>query len=259
MNDNSFHANNYAPLFVGRNYTYISETQSTNLRIKTLMGIERPPEGTVISTGHQTEGRGQAGASWESGKDQNIMLSVLLYPKFLKAGNQFLLSKAMALAVRDFILEFLPGEPVKIKWPNDILVSGQKICGILIENGLKGEQMDYSIIGMGINVNEIFDDKNRTSFKGISALDYNPRDLEKVLFSCIEARYLQLRTNEAAISSDYLNVLYGFGQKRRFTDKLKNEDFEGVIKGINPDGRLIIETSEGETRMFNLKEVKIND
>ena len=117
--------------------------------------------------------------------------------------------------------------------------------------------MDYSIIGTGININEVFNDKSRTSFKGITGLDYDLRDLEKILFSCIEARYLQLRANKAAISSEYLAALYGFGQQMRFIDKLKNEDFEGIIKGIHQDGRLIISIG-AEERLYNLKEVVQN-
>ncbi len=254
MESISFHTNHSAPLFIGQNYVYLPETNSTNLRLKTLSGTEKLPEGTVISTGYQTEGRGQAGSIWESNRDQNIMLSVLLYPGFLNAANQFLLSKAMALAAKDFISNFLLDKPVKIKWPNDIFVSGQKICGILIENGLKGEKIDYAIIGIGINVNEIFNDKRRTSLKEVSGLEFDLRNIEKVLFSNIEARYLQLKSSEPFLSVDYLESLFGFREKMHFIDKIKNADFEGVINGVGKDGRLIIET-DGGLRLFNMKEV----
>jgi len=241
-------------LFIGNNYVYLEETASTNEYLQSLNKEMKLPGGTVISAGYQTRGRGQAGATWESEKDQNIMLSVLLYPKFLKTTNQFALSKAMALAARDFILTFLKDLPVKIKWPNDILVSGQKICGILIENGIKGDQIDYCIIGMGLNINQIFNDGHRASLKSITGIDFDLRETETILFSCIEARYLQLRNHEATISADYLETLFGLNQKRWFKDNINGEDFEGVIKGVHTDGRLVIETDEGE-KIYNMKEI----
>ena len=242
------------PLFIGNHYIFLPETASTNTYLQSMLREGNPAEGTVVSTGFQTAGRGQVGAVWDSGKDQNIMLSVLLFPGFLNAMNQFQISKAMALAAKDFVITFLPDENIKIKWPNDILVSDKKICGILIENGLKGEQMEYSIIGIGVNINQLFNDKQRTSFKGITGLEYDLRYIEKKLFSCIEARYLQLRNNELKTSADYLEALYGLGEKLRFRDHVKIQDFSGVIVGISPEGKLIIET-EGEVRLFNLKEV----
>src|SRR5665213_254691 len=120
-------------LFVGRNYTFLAETPSTNTYLNTLMSETWLAEGTVISTGYQTAGRGQSGNIWEGTRDENIMLSVLFYPRFLSATGQFQLSKAIALAVRDFLANFLPADLIVVKWPNDILVSGSKICGILIE------------------------------------------------------------------------------------------------------------------------------
>jgi len=212
------------------------------------------PEGTVVSTGFQTQGKGQAGAIWDSGKDQNIMMSILLYPKFINIQDQFLISKAVALAVFDLVSGLLNTEDAKVKWPNDILVSGQKICGILIENGLKGEQFDYCIVGMGINVNEVFMDKKRTSLKTITAIDYDLRYVEKLLFSCLEARYLQLKTNPEGISKDYLEALFGFENTMLFIENITKMRFHGVIKGINKDGKLIVSSGDG-SKMYDLKEI----
>src|ERR1017187_8293687 len=237
-------------LFVGQNYIFLPETPSTNSFLNTLITERRLAEGTVISSGFQSSGKGQAGNTWEAAKDENIMISVLLYPRFLSVHNQFLLSKCIALAIFDFLTKFLPTAHVRIKWPNDILVSASKICGVLIENGLKGEQIEYSIVGIGINVNEISIDGKRTSMKTITGLDYDLRYLEKILFSCIEARYLQMKSDPGTVSKDYLSVLYGFGEKMKFKDKIHNVEFEGIINGIHADGRLIIGNAEGD-RFFN--------
>jgi len=248
---------NHPPtLFVGRNYIFLPETTSTNATLKSLYAKSSLPEGTVLITSYQTEGRGQAGTTWESEKDTNIMLSVLLYPKFIAVADQFMISKAMALAVHDLVSTLLPDTEVNIKWPNDILVSGKKICGILIENGLKANAIEYCICGIGININQWFEDQTRTSLKTITGVEYDLEYLEKQLFSCIEARYLKLKQNPAAISKDYLDVLYGFGKKSKFRIPITDENFEGTICGINTDGRLMIKTAEG-VKIFGLKEVSL--
>jgi len=234
----------------------LPETPSTNATLKSLYAKSQLPEGTVVITAYQTEGRGQAGTTWDSEKDNNIMLSVLLYPKFIHVADQFLISKTIALAILDLIKKMLPDLPVRIKWPNDILVSGKKICGILIENGLKSEAIEYCICGIGINVNQLFEDANRTSLKTITGAEYNLEYLEKQLFSHIEARYLQLRSKRDAISKDYLEALFGLFETNTFQNLNTEKPFEGKICGINPDGRLMIETAEG-IKVFGIKEINL--
>jgi BirA family biotin operon repressor/biotin-[acetyl-CoA-carboxylase] ligase len=243
-------------LFIGQNHIYLPYTDSTNAWLKKNIAVSKLPEGTVVSAGFQTEGRGQAGTFWDSTDGLNILLSVLFYPSFLKAQDQFEMSKAMALAVRDFVSKFLDDFKVQIKWPNDILVDGKKICGILIENGLQGEQIEYCIVGIGINVNELPLENERASLKVLTGIEYDIEYLEKQLFSCIEARYLQLRAKSDAISKDYLTHLYGMATKLWYINTSSSEKFEGTISGINHDGRLKMATEEGE-KLFSLKEVRL--
>jgi BirA family transcriptional regulator, biotin operon repressor / biotin---[acetyl-CoA-carboxylase] ligase len=241
-------------LFIGRYYLFIPQTESTNITLKNLIANTNLPEGAVISTGFQSVGRGQAGTKWESGIDKNILLSILLNPKFLKVSRQFSLSQAVCLGILDFINNLIPGQPVQIKWPNDIYVRSRKICGILIENTLKGEIIENTIIGIGINVNEVQTVKERTSLKSITGLDYDLRALEKLLFSFIEARYLQLQSYADFIAKDYQDNLYGFGKHLQFKNLVTDQPLHGIIIGINTDGRLIIETNTG-LNLFALKEI----
>jgi BirA family transcriptional regulator, biotin operon repressor / biotin---[acetyl-CoA-carboxylase] ligase len=245
----------FESLFIGRDYRFFPKISSTNVKLKTLISETHLQEGAVVSAGFQTEGRGQAGTVWESETDQNIMLSILLYPSFLKAGSQFTISEAIALGVHDFMHAFLPDSNIYIKWPNDIIIDGKKICGILIENALQGEQIAHTICGIGINVNEIPGQKDRTSLKAISGLEYDLRYLEKVLFSFIEARYLKLKSNPDSISIAYLSKLFGFEKHIQFIDLKDQSRFKGLIIGINTDGRLLVETDNG-LKLFALKEVK---
>jgi BirA family transcriptional regulator, biotin operon repressor / biotin---[acetyl-CoA-carboxylase] ligase len=242
-------------LFVGNYYLYLSQSDSTNIALKNLLSTADLQEGAVISAGYQLSGRGQAGTTWQSERDQNILLSVLLFPRFLKAQKQFNLSQAISLAVHDFIKNLIPDTHVQIKWPNDIYAAGEKISGILIENTLKGETIENSIIGIGININEVQLEQNRTSLKSFTGLDYDLRYLEKILFSNIEARYLQLKANSDVISRDYQANLFGFETNMHFTDLKVNETFDGMIIGINPDGRLLIESEDG-LKLYGMKEVK---
>src|SRR5207244_3953822 len=101
------------------------------------------------------------------------------------------ISKCMALACRDFLSLYLPGKEIKIKWPNDILVSNKKICGILIENGIRSEQIDYTIVGIGININELPDADDKTSLKGLMGHEFYLKAIEYGLFNCLGARYEQ--------------------------------------------------------------------
>ncbi len=114
-----------------------------------------PANGTLITADIQHAGRGQRERSWHSHAGQDITCSYILRPAFLSADRQFMLGAAVALAVHGMVAECSPHleEVISIKWPNDILVRNRKVAGILIENTLRGMQLDSSIVGIGINVN----------------------------------------------------------------------------------------------------------
>lgn len=112
--------------------------------------------GFTIAARRQTAGRGQRGNTWEAAPDCNLTFSMLLRPAAIGAARQFELSMLVALAVAEVVEAELSGcgEPVAVKWPNDIYVGNRKICGMLIENALSGSRIDYAIAGIGINVNQ---------------------------------------------------------------------------------------------------------
>lgn len=116
------------------------------------------PHGLVVAAREQTAGRGQRGNTWESGPGLNLSFSIVLRPGDLHAARQFCISEAVALAVAETVEEELRrngvGDPVYVKWPNDIYVGDRKICGILIENTVTGTHIDKSIVGIGLNVNQ---------------------------------------------------------------------------------------------------------
>ena len=139
--------------WAGRNIVYYDSVDSTNLRIKQ-MGDEGAPEGTLAVADKQTAGRGRRGRSWDSPSGSSIYMSLLLRPK-IEPDQAPMLTLVMALSVAEGIMDCGDscGNPdVKIKWPNDIVYQGKKLCGILTEMSADMDQIHYVIVGIGINV-----------------------------------------------------------------------------------------------------------
>lgn len=249
---------NHNTLFIGKVKHHFDTLPSTNTYASSLLSKNKPSEGTVISTFNQTQGRGQYGSKWESFANQNLTQTFILYPTFILPREQFLLSKAIALGVRDFIAHFIP-KSVHIKWPNDILVDGKKIAGILIQNSLSGSSINHSIAGIGININQTdfqFESGRRpTSFCIETQRTYNLTEIQQALFWYIEIRYLQLKTKQWIIlHQEYLTNLYQYRKNQRF-EKPDGTQFQGVITGINEKGQLMV-NCDGHEIAFGLKEIK---
>ncbi|MBP1721291.1 MAG: biotin--acetyl-CoA-carboxylase ligase, partial [Deltaproteobacteria bacterium] len=129
---------------------HLTETDSTNSRAKELAG-RGTPEGTIVLAERQTLGRGRRGRSWFSPAGAGLYLSLVLRPEVSPAEAPKL-TLMTAVAVCDVLVPYLPSAP-RVKWPNDILVSGRKIAGILTEISTEPDAIDYVVVGLGINVN----------------------------------------------------------------------------------------------------------
>lgn len=243
-------------LFTGQKLIYVPECHSTNSSLAELLDRTDLPEGTVLITDHQTHGRGQRGNTWLSGQGENLTFSILLRPKFLEVRDQFRLSMAVALGIAEGLAVFVPSG-LAVKWPNDILIEGKKVCGILIENQSQGTQLSVSIVGIGINVNQ----REQPVPTAGSLVQWvgSTLDLDAVfqqLVIAIEARYLQLRTGgHAVIQGDYHRQLYRIGVPQSF--EADGVAFDGVIVGVDELGRLKVQVGE-EKRRYGLKEVKFS-
>lgn len=247
-------------LFVGQNSIHLESVDSTNSYASELMRQIALPEGSLIYTFVQENGRGQRGNSWESEPNKNVALSLVMQPKFLSVEQQFLLTKITSLSVADLMAEFLGSvinpEEIRIKWPNDIYVKDKKITGILIENTLKDSQIQASVIGVGINVNqEIFKTKTATSMFLSANVQFNLSDVMDRFCELFEHRYLQLRTGKPeALDVNYLNLLYRLGKWAGYAQM--ETEFEGKITGVSNVGKLKMELRNGELKEFDLKEIR---
>ncbi len=236
-------------LFIGQNHIKLSEVDSTNDYASILIKNDFLPEGTVVSAYSQLKGKGQRSKQWLSEPGSNLILSIILRPDFLSAERQFELNKAIAVGIATFISGFITSKKVSIKWPNDIYIGNNKVAGILIENNLRNNTIQSSIIGIGCNINQTtFDETipNATSLKIETQQDYSISTLTENICSFIEAKYLELRNNNAsAINNAYNNLLY---RKGEIIDFKKNEGtiLRGTLKEVNPKGLLILVNSDGE-------------
>ncbi len=245
-------------LFIGKTIHHFEALPSTNAHAIDLLSKSKPSEGTVISASNQVEGRGQHGSTWETAANQNITLSVILYPNFLLPKHQFWLSQAIALAVRDFVVAILPHKNVFIKWPNDIYVEDKKIAGILIQNSINKSGIANTVVGIGLNVlQSSFNFQGRrqaTSLFLEAEQPYNLDYLKYQLYWFLECRYLQLKANKIhQLQSDYMDVLYKY-QTPHLYELANGEQFTGVIQGITPNGELVIKRGT-EVLSFRIKEI----
>ncbi|MBL0102559.1 MAG: biotin--[acetyl-CoA-carboxylase] ligase [Bacteroidetes bacterium] len=244
-------------LFTGRNIISIKEIDSTSSYLLALMRERQVPEGTLVRTQNQQSGRGQLGTRWHSEEGKNLLMSLLFYPTFIVPKSLFLLNKAYALGVYDFAVTMLGGD-VKIKWPNDIYWKTKKLGGLLIENSISTGVVNNSVLGIGLNVNEIdFPSTlpNPTSIAKVRPGNYDLNEMMHRLCNSIEARYLQLKRGEKSLlDHEYHKALFRFEEWSFYEDK--KGKFPGCIRGVDNQGQLKVEDEDGEIRYYDLKEIK---
>lgn len=235
----------------------LQETSSTNNHLRSLVGKEPLPEGSVVVSDYQTAGRGQVGNRWESEKGKNLMFSVILYPEFLPANRQFLISQIAALSVKETL--DLYSNDITVKWPNDIYWQDRKICGMLIENDLTGHSLYCSVIGIGININQqrfMSNAPNPVSLTQITGKQYDPEEILNRFLKRLYERYLDLLLEkEDEIRHDYMTALYRRDGFHLYCDEQGH--FEACIRDIEPTGHLILELPDGERRRYAFKEVSV--
>lgn len=234
---------------------HLSETSSTNHYLRQLTEKKPLPEGSVVVTDFQTAGRGQVGNTWESEAGMNLMFSLVIYPDFLPANRQFLISQIAALSVKDTLSQYT--DQVMVKWPNDIYWQDRKICGMLIENDLSGHSLYCSVIGIGINLNQqIFrsDAPNPVSLTQITGMKYDREEVLNRFMQLFFGYYVWLlQEKEEEIRAAYMAALYRNDGFYLYTDTAGA--FEARIHSIELTGHLVLQLRNGEQRRYAFKEV----
>ncbi|MBN2697526.1 MAG: biotin--[acetyl-CoA-carboxylase] ligase [Bacteroidales bacterium] len=238
------------------NLIYRREVTSTNSELLKLVK-ENPGVGeTVLAAEYQTDGRGQGSHGWDSGRGENILFSWLVYPEFLSASEQFRISKAVSLALCDYLSNYIGN--LSVKWPNDILAGSRKIAGILIENSIMQQTIQYSVIGVGLNLRQEFFPEyplTATSLFLETGRKLNVERQTRRVLRFLYNRYEQLRDGkDERIDRDYIEKLFRYGQPSLF--EAGNRQFEGTIVGVNAYGQLEVSVS-GIIRSFDFREINL--
>ena len=246
-------------LFIGQNKVFLPETYSTNSYAIELLKNVNAIEGTVVYTHKQTQGKGQRGNSWIAEPERNTTLSLIVKPTFLNSKNAFYLSKITALALYDVLTEILNNSQfdIKIKWPNDILVSSKKIAGVLIENSILNEVVQWSVIGIGLNVNQkdFGEIKHATSLNLLSGKEFKPDSVMELIFSHFEKWFLRLKKRDfSLIDNDYQKLFFRLNETSEFEQNKTR--FKAKILGVNENGLLLLEMENKTQNSFDIKDVQ---
>ncbi len=236
----------------------LNAIDSTNSYLKKEALKKRLKSYTVVMANHQQMGRGQMGTSWDSDKGKNLTISILVNFNNFKIEHQFYLSMAVSLGVLTVVNQYVK-TMLFIKWPNDILAVKDKVAGILIENVLKGNHIDYTVIGVGLNVNQTeFNPSlsNITSLKKITGRHFDLDEIVSKLIASIQSFVNYIESKDfKKLKQLYINELYKFNKPAMFKDN-NGVLFLGKITDIADDGRLVVTLENETTRKFNLKEIK---
>ena len=246
---------NLGTRFIGQSVIYYPSLTSTNEMAKR-KAQQGAVEGTVILADEQTAGRGRLKRVWLSPRG-NIALSIILYPNMAHLPSIIMLA---SLAVVHSI-KAVAGLNSQIKWPNDVLINGRKVCGILIESDVQGNTVNYTIIGIGINVNLKLADFAEVPPDATSLTDELGRDVSRPsLIRCllveIERLYSVLSTG-GSVYEDWRDSLVTLGRKVRVNTG--EAIYEGVAESVTKDGSLLLRNMDGGVTRVVAGDVTLHD
>jgi BirA family biotin operon repressor/biotin-[acetyl-CoA-carboxylase] ligase len=231
---------------------------STNTYLRQLSALGSLQDNTVVVAKHQLKGRGQMGTQWNVQEDKNLTFSVFKDVSFITFEQQFCINLAVSLAVFKALQSFYV-KGLMVKWPNDILAENKKIAGILIENVIKQGQINETIIGIGLNVNqtEFQELPNASSLRLITGRTF---DLDEVLIAILKQleHYFKLLKKEqfSVLKDSYEKHLFRKNKPSTFKD-IKGTLFSGYIIGISDLGNLLVRIEDGVIKSFDLKEITL--
>jgi BirA family biotin operon repressor/biotin-[acetyl-CoA-carboxylase] ligase len=230
---------------------------STNEFLKGLSSTQDVENFTIVTAENQTKGKGQIGSEWDSEMGKNLTMSVFIKDYLSDVNQIFVLNIGVALAVVKALDTFnIPN--LKIKWPNDIMSDNFKIAGILIENSLKSDGAINSVVGLGLNVNQI-DFVNLPKASSLAVICNAQFDKQKIMSEIIE----KIKENIDLMNQDpeslwleYTNRLFKKGTPMPFKDK-SNKNFMGIIQGVSSYGKLNVLLEDDSVSEFNIKEIQM--
>lgn len=238
----------------------LNATASTNSYLKELYLTKKVVDFTTVQAKEQSNGRGQMGTSWQSDAGKNLTFSVLKLHDNVKVQCQFSLTMLVSNVVLSVLREFnIPD--IAIKWPNDIMAGNRKICGILIENMVSGIQLQASVIGIGLNVNQLkFKALPKvTSMKLETGTHFNLDELLVVLVQRLKEFFETFEKDAntfVSLKQPYESAL--FRKNKPSTFKAADGSlFMGFIQEVSHDGKLVVRLEDEIVKEFDLKQLQL--
>ncbi|EIA08315.1 biotin--[acetyl-CoA-carboxylase] ligase [Flavobacterium frigoris] len=230
---------------------------STNEFLKGLSNKQELENFTVVTAENQVKGKGQMGSVWSSEAGKNLIMSVFIKDSLSDVSQIFKLNIGVALAIVEALETFnIPS--LMIKWPNDIMSYNFKIGGILIENSIKSDGTVHSIVGLGLNVNQI-NFENLPKASSLAVICDSQFDKEKILKEIV----MKIKQNIAMMNGDtdalwleYSSRLFKKGVPMAFKDK-SNQNFMGIIQGVSSHGKLQVQLEDNSISEYSIKEVQL--
>ena len=230
---------------------------STNEFLKGLSNNQILENFTVVTAENQTNGKGQMGAIWDSEPSKNLIMSILVGDFVTDINQIFTINIVISIAVIQALKDFTIPD-LSIKWPNDIMSYNKKIGGILIENSIKSDGSINSIVGLGLNVNQInFEHLPKAS--SLSVICKTTFDKEEILLKIVENLEKNIQNwnqNSHLLWSVYGNKLFKKGMPMPFEDQ-NQQKFMGIIQGVSPIGKLEILLEDDSVSEFDIKEIQM--
>ncbi len=257
MFDSELFENQLATSWLGRSFHFFEELPSTNSYAKQLNN-EGTQHGVLVLTDNQTGGRGQYDRVWKADPTKNLTFSLVFEPQ--KAERFSLLTLACALAVSE-VVNSCANVETKLKWPNDILCNGKKLCGILTETQFSGNKLERVVVGLGLNVNQVgFEGelvKKATSIKKECGIEFAREKVLADILQKIEYRYRLWNQFNADLVKQINKALIGFGEWTRL--EVNDEPLDGEFKflGVNESGSLIALNKDYDIRSFSHEQVRV--
>lgn len=245
-------------------FLFLDEAASTNSYLMEMLQQDRNlPQLFAVVARNQTQGRGQRGNSWYTSAGKNLTFSFLIRNGYIAPQDQYAVSELVAYGLLKTIARYLQEDQaykLKIKWPNDIYYEDKKIAGILIEHSITGEQIDYSVAGIGLNLNEESfpaDIPNPISLKQITGESYDPDEVLRRLMKRYGFMIEEfLLGNYAEVHREYMRRLYRRRGLHPFTDTQGH--FLASIKDVLPTGQIVLQREDGAESTYAFKEIQFD-
>jgi BirA family biotin operon repressor/biotin-[acetyl-CoA-carboxylase] ligase len=236
----------------GKEIIHLSNIDSTNNFVAKLLSENLCQNGAVILADQQTQGKGQRGNVWLSESGKNLLCSFVFKPDNLSVAKQTALTWATSLSLLETLRKF--NIEAQVKWPNDILINGKKIAGILIENQLQGNRINCSIIGIGLNINQTsFSELNATSLILETNEKVEPRTFLNLLANEMNEQFDFIKSSSFEyLKNEYESHLFQMNELKKYKDEFG--EFSGKIIGTTDEGKIVIEKSN-TIMTYALKEV----